>query len=194
MTEAMWFGLGTIFATFIGPIAAVLVTRWVDHKRERYNRRLELFRTLMRTRRAPLSQEFVGALNLIEVEFYDVPEVIKPWQNMLDILNGPLATSEEEGRRFGERTEYARAVLLSSMAKALRFSVPDLDIFRGGYSPRGWADIESEQTSIRGFMAQVASGKRPVPITLLPAVAPPAESQDAQVKTSVPERKDQQPE
>jgi hypothetical protein len=60
----------TLSAIFLGPIAAVIITRFIDHRRDKYNRKMEIFRKLMRTRRAKLSADHVEALNLIEIEFY----------------------------------------------------------------------------------------------------------------------------
>ena len=44
------FGWAILIATFVGPIAAVLVTRLIDAQREEYQRRLTIFRTLRATR------------------------------------------------------------------------------------------------------------------------------------------------
>jgi len=62
--------IATIVAVFLGPIFAVLVTPWVDNERLKQNRRMEVFRTLLRTRRIRLNPDHVGALNLVEIEFY----------------------------------------------------------------------------------------------------------------------------
>lgn len=53
------------------------------------------------------------------------------------------------------------------MAKALGFEIEQLEIFEGGYTPQGWADIELEQTIIRRFAAQVALGERALPIAII---------------------------
>ena len=91
MSEAFSIGLGAIFATFIGPIAAIFVTRFIDRRREQERRRLDLFRLLMRSRRMPLSSDFVGGLNLIEIEFFDDPDVLKSWRALLESFEGPPA-------------------------------------------------------------------------------------------------------
>ena len=72
----------TLAAIFLGPIVAVFVTRWVDCLRERGQRRMDVFRTLMRTRRAPISGDHVGALNLIEIEFQNDVEVMAEWRKL----------------------------------------------------------------------------------------------------------------
>ena len=62
--------LATIAAVFLGPIAAVLITRLIDNYRLRSDRRIDVFRTLMRTRKMKLTPEHVGALNVVEIEFH----------------------------------------------------------------------------------------------------------------------------
>jgi len=66
MTNGEWINLAAIL---LGPILAVLVTRFIDSRRETQSRRMEIFKTLMRTRRTPTYADHVGALNLIEVEY-----------------------------------------------------------------------------------------------------------------------------
>ena len=66
----------TILAIFIGPISAIAVSRILDNGKERKARQMDIFRTLMRTRRTPIWADHVGALNLVEIEFKDNPTII----------------------------------------------------------------------------------------------------------------------
>ena len=47
----IWMGIATIVAVILGPILAVCVTRYIDESRLKQTRRMDVFRTLMRTRR-----------------------------------------------------------------------------------------------------------------------------------------------
>ena len=55
--------------------------------------------------------------------------------------------------------------LLDQMAKSLKFKIEQLDLFDGGYTPRGWEDNEGQQQALRSLLIQVLRGKRAVPIT-----------------------------
>lgn len=66
-----------VLATFLGPIFAILVSRFLEKRASLENRRLWTFRTLMATRRIGLSAEHVGALNTVEVDFYGCRNVEK---------------------------------------------------------------------------------------------------------------------
>ena len=59
----LYLGIAIIVATLGGPVLAVLVTRFIDAKRDRKARQTDLFRILMRSRRSALSPEYVAALN-----------------------------------------------------------------------------------------------------------------------------------
>lgn len=51
----LYLGIAIIVATLGGPVLAVLVTRFIDAKRDRKARQTDLFRILMRSRRSALS-------------------------------------------------------------------------------------------------------------------------------------------
>jgi hypothetical protein len=65
-------GIAVVIATFCGPLFAVLVTRHIDNVRQVRERRLNIFRTLMATRRMLISPEKAVALNMVEIEFYGI--------------------------------------------------------------------------------------------------------------------------
>jgi hypothetical protein len=66
-----------VAATGLGPIFAVALTLWRGGAYVKYQRRLHVFRTLMATRRIPISPDHVNALNLIEVDFYKCKKLKK---------------------------------------------------------------------------------------------------------------------
>ena len=74
------FNILTIVAIFSGPIVAVRITRYLDNQRQKQEQRMDVFKTLMRTRRVTLSLDHVVALNLVEIEFKDEVPVIAAWR------------------------------------------------------------------------------------------------------------------
>lgn len=57
-------------AVILGPILAVQIQKYLEQFRDKKQRRLNIFRTLMSTRAERLSREHVQALNMIDIEFY----------------------------------------------------------------------------------------------------------------------------
>lgn len=89
-------GLAVVIATFAGPVLAVLVTRHIDNVRRIKERRLNIFRSLMATRRAFLSADKVTALNMVEIEFYGIKSVQDAHREVMAHINTPPPTSGVE--------------------------------------------------------------------------------------------------
>ena len=78
-----WISLAAIL---VGPILAVLATRFLDNRRSARDQRLAVFKTLMRTRRTPTVPDHVGALNLVEIEFANDGPVLSAWRALFSHL------------------------------------------------------------------------------------------------------------
>jgi hypothetical protein len=182
MTLSDWLSL---LAIVLGPLFGVALAHHLQDRAFAQGRRMDIFRTLMRTRRTPMYPEHVGALNLVEIEFAKDNNVISAWRNLFKHLGTQHprrpdevvevgADQQEAGardHRYGLRLYLERqsllAKLLDAMAKALDFKIDQLEIFEGGYTPQGWSQIEDDQTAIRRFAAQLAAGQRALPIAVL---------------------------
>ena len=156
------FAWAILAATFLGPIAAVLVTRFVDRLRERNARRLAIFRSLMATRRSVLSLEHIAALNQVELDFQKNPGVMAAYRNYMKHLGTPFDRKDTD--RITHERQVLRTKILSEMAKSLHIRVEQLDVFEGGYLPQGHIDIELEQAAIRRLLTEIADGKRAFPV------------------------------
>lgn len=176
----------TLIALVGGPVAAVLLTRYVDQSRERSGRRMDVFRTLMRTRRAPTTAEHVGALNLIEIEFASDREVLSAWKNLYGHFarehprrpDEIIVRQDDNDRRSRDEAFYRRLAderarlltkLLHAMAKALNFKIEQLEIFEGGYIPQGWEDELVEQRLVRKFLLDLYQAKVALPVMVFEA-------------------------
>jgi hypothetical protein len=162
-------GIAVVIATFAGPVFAVLITRHIDKVRQTRERRMNIFRVLMATRRATLSPEKVTALNMVEIEFYGIQSVQDSHREVMAHINAPRPLPTGWDNRH--RTLMTR--LLSEIAKVLGYELPQLDVLEGGYYPQGLADIEVEQQAVRRALIEVLSGRRPLGVSPA-APAPPA--------------------
>lgn len=175
----------TVIALLMGPIGAVLIARYIEDRRTKRQQRMEIFRTLMRTRRIPISPEHVGALNLVEIEFKDELEVLSAWKDLFVHFGTAHAEKDDEKftadmddkekatrqQKYHERLHQERqkllTLLLHAIAKVLKFKIEQLEIFEGGYVPQGWEDIELQQNAIRRFAVDLYLGRRVLPIGVL---------------------------
>ena len=150
-----------VAATGLGPILAVIITLWREGARDKYNRRLWVFRTLMATRKVPISNDHVNAVNMVEVDFYGCKSVDGAWKLYKDHLNtGP------EDNAWREKKENLLAKLLFEIGSVLRFDIPAIDILKGGYAPNGWAFRDSRQTGFLEYFYQLSEGQKAIPFVV----------------------------
>ncbi len=130
----------------IAQIAAVAIVpiivwfmgiRYQDHKAKK-QAQLDLFLTLMANRQKnPISEEWVDALNSIDVVFQNNKKVRAAWKEYLDSLN-------EKSSHFDNQNSY-KLDLLSEMAEALGYKQlkqTEIDRF---YSPVYFGSQQSRQ-------------------------------------------------
>jgi hypothetical protein len=172
----------TILALLVGPVLAVIVTRYVDSIRAKHERRMTIFRALMATRRAQLSPEHVGALNLVEIEFHGETPVIEAWKNYFSNLSGPAiypTATPQDVDQFVRARSNLLTKLLHAIATSLKFKMEQLDIDERGYAPTAWFNDENTVRQIRTLALEVLQHKRGLPVTPLnlpaggPYPAPP---------------------
>ncbi len=91
-----------IVATFAGPVLAVQTQKWIERATERRRNRLQIFSALMANRATRMADEYVRALNLIELAF--LPRgwskskdqaVINAWRSLLGDLSHPPASNDQ---------------------------------------------------------------------------------------------------
>ncbi|WP_286909324.1 DUF6680 family protein [Roseovarius sp.] len=157
-------GVATAGAALIGPALAVWITRMSDDRKEVRARRMDIFRTLMRTRKMPIHFDHVGALNLIEIEFAKDADVIAAWKNYLKNLSErlPADANKDDEIAFSKARENLLTKLIYEISKVLKFKVEQLDILEGNYIPQGWNDDDWEQKIVRKALIDVLGGRRPL--------------------------------
>ncbi len=162
----------TILAIVSGPVIAVQVTRYLEHKKEQQGRRLEVYRTLMTTRAVSLSVAHVEALNRIDLEFVgdvagDKP-VVEAWRAYLD----HLSQKDMPPDLWNDKRVELLASLLKAMGQSVGYSFDLTHIKRSIYTPGLWGEIDSFwkefRSAIRGMMA--SPPQRGLPI--FPFVSP----------------------
>lgn len=165
MSEGIdWMAVATIVAVLVGPIIAVWVTRYFDDRKEVRARRMDIFRTLMRTRKMPIHFDHVGALSLVEIEFAKDGKVIAAWKDYLKNLGErlPPEADNDTQNAFFKKRDSLLTKLIYEISQVLKFKVEQLDILEGNYIPQGWNDDDFEQRMARKALLDVLSGRRPI--------------------------------
>ncbi|HEY1630564.1 MAG TPA: DUF6680 family protein [Rhizomicrobium sp.] len=178
--------IGIVIATFTGPVAAVIVTRWVDKLRDAEKRKIEVFRSMMRSRRLPLSADYVGALNLVAVEFHGRNKVMSALKELMNHFDDGYGVNKtlDELKAANDKSDALRTSLLSAMATTLGYRFEQMEIHRGGYAPQGWGVELDEQAISRRGLSELLSGRRTLPVTVVTAAPDPVAQGNAQQQVS----------
>lgn len=156
------FEILIVAATFLGPIVAVQVQKYLERQREERQRRLQVFKQLMATRGARLSPEHVQALNMIDLEFpvERFRQVADAWHSYRDHLS-PTKPSENETQAtlWNDTSDRLFGDLLAAMGNALGYSFDRVMIAKGSYYPTAHGNIENDLNAIRKSMRALLSGE-----------------------------------
>lgn len=169
--------VGTIIAIIYGPIKAVRITREEDVAREKRARRYSILEDLMRTRQARIDPLHVGALNLIELEFYGDEKVIPAYRAYTKHLNSHFPSENEAIDRHLAEGDDLFSDLLFCVASSLGFVFDKRDLSRLGYLPIGLSKYHDNSHANAHLLREVLEGKRSIPIFNLvsdPKMFPPA--------------------
>ena len=154
----------SVLAVLLSPLVALQVSELLQRRRERRERRLFVFKTLMATRASGLAPEHVQALNMIDVEYHGTDAkskaVLNAWKAYLDHLNSPQLDSAV----WGSRREDMFVDLLYEMSRHLEYDFDKTHIRRTSYFPKGFGDLELDQLAIRKGIAAIMNGRAAFPI------------------------------
>ena len=116
------FEILSIISVLLSPLIAVQVTKWLDRIKEDENRKLEIFRILMGQRGMyPRTNEFIIALNQIDIVYYNNPKVLEKWKKFYEVT---LPNHPE----LSDNSKYLNE-LLFQMAKVLKYdNLESIDI------------------------------------------------------------------
>jgi len=133
----------SLLAILASPAIAVLISIWLQNRKERRQNQLSVLGKLIAARHELLSPEAVRALNMIDLVFYDKPTVRQLWHDYFGMLcNEGLNNPPGWAQRAKKNIE-----LITEMAKVLGYgkAITHLDVDRV-YSPIGmWEQINKNQ-------------------------------------------------
>lgn len=112
----------------------------------------------MATRKSVISADHVNAVNLVEVDYYGCAAVQTSWKTYLAHLND---NSKGEDQAWREKRDNLLARMLSEMGKVLKYDIPAIEIYQGGYTPGGLAFRDNQNVGAVTFLNDMADGKKP---------------------------------
>jgi hypothetical protein len=135
----------------------------LDEGRDKRNRKMWVFKTLMSNRATSLSPLYVQALNLIDVEFTEdnakEKAVRAAWAELHDLFNNYKTTPNAS-----DKADDLVAALLAVMGTALGYDFDKVHLKRGAYYPEFLGNVELEQHTLRRAFLELLGGKRRIPV------------------------------
>ncbi len=156
----------TILAIIVGPILALALQRNSERRRSAWQRKETIFKELMATRAAKLSERHVDALNAIEIEFSGKRRsdkaVSAAWRMYLDHLNDSAWNLDDRDTlaRWLDKGNDLLTDLLYEMSKALKYDFDKVSLKKAVYSPRAHGELQTEQFLLRKYVLEMMEGKR----------------------------------
>lgn len=162
-----WKDIIMTIAVIIGPIVAVVITRYLDNKNFEKNRKLSIFRDLIKDRSDSLSYNFVNAFNLIQIEFSNDAKVIDAWKSVLECRNAPGPQDDPEWwTRKNMEADQKINNMLFEMAKVLNIDLNPFDM-QTSYFPRGWSDEKQINLKIRNLLHELLDNKGAISVKIV---------------------------
>ena len=176
----------TIAAIVLGPFLGIWVHGKLEDRKTTYDRKLDIFKTLMATRATPLARIHVESLNRIDIEFKEPKEkqIRDDWAELLDHYTHshipptlPLpnrSQAEQDGYNseyldyksaqgiWNEKTVNLRAKLLEAMGKTFGYQFDKVTIKKAAYYPQLHGDIDDQQVLLLMAAYDVLRGNRPL--------------------------------
>lgn len=129
--------LSVVIAIIFSPVVAVLITLWVQHRKEKRQSRLWILSTLIANRHQPLNPDNIRAINMIDFIFHNNQEVRRLWHEYYDMLSNAGLNNEMGWKQRSQKNNE----LITEMAKVMGYgkTISHLDIDRI-YNPSGNVD------------------------------------------------------
>lgn len=169
-------------STLLSPILAVQAQKMVERIQAKQSQRESVFRALMATRGARLSNEHVAALNMIDLVFYGRGDgkrnakdeaVIEAWRAYLDHLNIDYVNQPPENRAaLIIKREDLFAALLYAVAHRVGYKFTLSQIRKGLYLPNAHEARDRHAEEIQSVLPDLLAGRRPLAVKFV--IDPPA--------------------
>lgn len=171
-----------VLATLAGPVIAVQTQKMVERATDRRRRRSQIFTALMANRATRIADDFVRALNLINLEFLprswsrdQEKAVITAWRILLgELSHGPGAGADQAAViAWNLRCDDRVVELLAAMSTALGYSFTAEELRRGIYHPQGSVEREQAQLAILDGLRKILNGQSSFPMAVTQFLASP---------------------
>jgi len=131
----------TLLAIVLGPVIAVSITLWIEHRRRSRERGLQIMRMLLSTRHMPANPQYNAAINLIPAEFNAEREIMDAWRNYNALVREhPRPELADDHQR---RVTAAQSTLIYRVMLSVGLKLSEADIQTQAYISQGFVDRDN---------------------------------------------------
>ncbi len=157
--------LASLIVVALSPFLAIWATEKIKERKDARARKLHIFRALMTTRQAILSPAHVEALNLIDIEYDPSSEADKPVVDAWRLYHAHLNQNINPANNvWGVKQADLLIDLMHTMAVYLKFPFNKSHLQTSSYYPRGYGEVELEQTALRKAALSVLEGRNAISV------------------------------
>lgn len=128
----------TFLAILFSPTIAVQVTERLNEKKRMVKRKLDIYRSLMKTRNTPFDAEHVYAINMIEVEFYNEQEIVKKLVDYIKFRRNIEPTELEAFQKHSADGQDLLIELIHEIGTNLGYKKDKKELQANAYVPERW--------------------------------------------------------
>ncbi|TAE32369.1 MAG: hypothetical protein EAY65_07040 [Alphaproteobacteria bacterium] len=166
--------MATVTATLFAPFFAVWAQDQLNQRKEKRDRKIWIFRTLMATRHHIVRDDHVTALNMIDLEYYHVKkngkgkQVYDSWIAYLYHLSNDIPDINDKSKfDIWEDTKNKKFItLLKAMSDYLKYNFTELELKNSHYSPSAYWEQQADNFLCTRGLANIVSGITPLKIQI----------------------------
>lgn len=166
INSASFLSLATLVAIFLSPIFALRVSAHLDRKKETIQRRMDIFRALMKTRNTQLDAHHVQALNLIEVDFHGAVDVVSAYADYIKFRRKKEPTERALLEEHYKDGQTLLMILIHKISLELKYKFDKKDLEDNAYAPVGWQNTASLNEANALALNKLLHGETKLPISV----------------------------
>ena len=130
------YELLTLAGVIVGPITAVAISLWAEHRRRQREARTTILKMLLNTRGMPSDAAWSIAINMIPIEFNGHKAVVQAWRDYIECVR--YRPTDENRSAHDGNLNAKQTTLIHKIMVALGIGLSESDIQTESYIAEGY--------------------------------------------------------
>lgn len=147
----------TLVGIVASPIAAVLISLWIEGRRRERDGKMAVVRMLIATSHMPADPSYSTAINLLRVEFARSTQVMASFKDYQRVIRREQPATQEGAAMLNAEVRAAQLKLLSAVLADVGMKVSEADLAIEGYASNGF--IARDNLYLESLRAQIRTAE-----------------------------------